>query len=896
MIPTSALALVLFAAAGIPAARAIDMPWNYAVQITATVDEGQGQVTLRWTEPEGMASNGARDPQHVVYRKAVADLGNPDWGAGTPVPVGQNYFVDAIPPGVAYEYKVTRRYSSGDPMYNGVGYVRTGIRVPLVEDRGTVLLVVESGVAGELGGDLDQLTLDLNGDGWRVIRLTDFSSGSNPSDLRARIRAEYYRDGANVRAVFLVGHLPVVMSGTQTNPDGHFVRPMPADGYYGDMNGDWGPATFDGQRWYFTRNTFPAPLSLAVGRVDFADMPAVYAASPYPSEVALLRNYLAKDHAFRLAQRTPARRALIGDAFGEYYYDGVVEPFAAEAYRNFAPLVGDAIVVKDNYRGSTNAANWLDTLTNSSFLWAYGGAAGGDTGDSMGALGPDGVTSSALVGRNAKADFYLMFGSFMVDWTKPNNLLRATLAPADYGLACAWAGRPFLYFHSMGLGETLGAAFRLSENASGSLYDTPVIERPGGNTYSGGVYLALLGDPTLRMDPVPPVSGLGANEAGVAYWNAPAGVDVTEYRVYRQSGESNAVQLEATLPPSARSYAPTQSGRHMVRAIVLQRGSGTYLNGSTGVFWDTSAANPPSTNPTPPPPPPTPPPTTNPSVPAPPATATNGLINLSSRLRISRDSAATAGFVVSGDGPKQVLVRAIGPGLSAFGIGSPVPDPQLAVLDHGGNRIAFNAGWNNDSAIARAAETVGAFKLNAGSADAAVLVTLVPGLYTAQVQSSRTGTVLVEVYAVVTDGTAKAPLVNLSTRGYVGGGAEALVGGFVISGQDPKHLLIRAIGPGLNAFGVGGTLSDPILTLRDAQGNTIAQDDNWGTGERNSVVVGPTWGDIVEANAMAGAFPLDGGSKDAVMVVQLKPGNYTATIDGANGATGGALLEVYQLP
>lgn len=584
-------------ALGLQFAAAADLPWNFAVQATATVDPGRSEVTLRWVPPDGALGV---TPEHTVFRKRLADLDNPDWGAGTTVPAGQNFFVDAVSTGVAYEYKITRQYAGVNADFNGVGYVRTGIQIPLVDNRGTALVVVENGVAAALSAELEQFVEDLMGDGWRVVRVDGFSASSSPAELQSRLRQENNRGGANVQAVILVGHLPVVYAGTATNPDGHGERPMPADGFYGDMSGDWGPPRIEGSRWIYPRDTFPTALAAAVGRIDFAEMPAIYAVSPFSSEVALLRNYFVKNHAFRTAQRLPQRRALIGDAFGDYYWEGKLEPFSANAYGNFAALFGDRVTVADNFHGSVNAANWLNALADGSYAWAYGGAAGGDSGDSIAALGGDGagVKSPDLVTRNAKANFYLMFGSYMVDWAQPNNLLRALLAPSDYGLASAWSGRPFLYVHSMGLGETLGYAFRLSANQSGSLYDTPVKVRPNGNTYVRGVYLALLGDPTLRLDPVPMVANLSVDAgSGTASWQPPAGVGVTEYRVYAYNAGGNRYDFVTTLPGSARSYTPATAGKYQVRAVTLQTASGTYFNASQGAAWSTQGATNPPPNP-----------------------------------------------------------------------------------------------------------------------------------------------------------------------------------------------------------------------------------------------------------------------------------------------------------
>ena len=574
--------------------RASDNPWNFAVQVSASVDSGQHQVTLHWPEPTPLHNDGYV-PEYTVYRKAVADLNSGDWGDGVSLPSGATSYTDTVEPGVAYEYKIQRHYSHWGAEYYGYGYIRTGIEVPLLEDRGTAILVVENGIAGQLGGSIDQLVSDLAGDGWRVVRWDDFSSGSNPADIRSRIRQEYWGAGANVQAVFLLGHLPIVMSGDATNPDGHFIRPVPSDGYYGEVNGDWGNATFDGAHWVYQKNIFPADVALEVGRVDFADMGDVASAAGGLSEVDLLRNYLTKDHAFRMAQRVPERRALIGDAFGEYYWSGDparAEPFSANAYRTFAPLFGDRIMVDDNYHGDgSRASNWSHDLVDGSYLWAFGCGGGGDSGDSMASLGFDSgpITSTDFASRGMKAEFYLVFGSFVVDWSRPNNLMRATLAARDYGLACSWGGRPFLYYHAMGLGETVGYGLRISQNKTGTLYDTPVLVRASGNRYPQGVYIALMGDPTLRLHPVAPVRDFNAEAgSGHATWSAPGGVDVREYRVYRLNDSTGRYQLETSLGAGTTSYTPLQPGNYMVRVVTLENGSGTYYNASQGVFWSTS--------------------------------------------------------------------------------------------------------------------------------------------------------------------------------------------------------------------------------------------------------------------------------------------------------------------
>ncbi|HUR59407.1 MAG TPA: hypothetical protein VM029_16950, partial [Opitutaceae bacterium] len=283
------------------------------------------------------------------------------------------------------------------------------------------------------------------------------------------------------------------------------------------------------------------------------------------------------------------------------------------------------------------------------------------------------------------------------------------------------------------------------------------------------------------------------------------------------------------------------------------------------------------------------------------AERTDRIVNVSSRLRVTEGDgsrAVIAGFVVTGSAPKQILVRAVGPGLARFGVGDTLSNPKLELYDVSGKVIAENDDWTGDAAVW--SERVGAFALTAGSRDAAVIATVSPGAYTARVTGgSGSGVVLIEVYDTSTDSRATAPqLVNISTRGYVDTGAGELAAGFVVTGNAPKRVLIRGIGPGLTAFGVPGVLNDPVLQLyTPGTARPIAQNDNWEIAQPiDAAQIAASRTDIVTAGSATGAFPLTAGAKDAVLVITLLPGNYSAVLSGVNGSVGAGLIEVYQLP
>lgn len=268
------------------------------------------------------------------------------------------------------------------------------------------------------------------------------------------------------------------------------------------------------------------------------------------------------------------------------------------------------------------------------------------------------------------------------------------------------------------------------------------------------------------------------------------------------------------------------------------------------------------------------------------------LVNLSARGMVSGgDSSQSfiAGFVVSGSAPKHMLVRAVGPALSSFGVQDALPDPQLLVRDAKGNVVGSSDNWTGASTASTGVH-VGAFALPDGSRDAAVELTLSPGNYSMEViPNGGKGVALAEIYDADTAATSS-PLINISTRGYVTSGEGVLTAGFVVAGDAPKRLLIRGIGPALTSFGVSSALADPSVTIY--HGNTVvAQNNDWQSDQVNA-----TSADIAAAAKAAGAFDLANGSHDAATIVTLAPGTYTAVVSGANGSSGAAMVEVYEMP
>jgi sugar lactone lactonase YvrE len=267
------------------------------------------------------------------------------------------------------------------------------------------------------------------------------------------------------------------------------------------------------------------------------------------------------------------------------------------------------------------------------------------------------------------------------------------------------------------------------------------------------------------------------------------------------------------------------------------------------------------------------------------------ITNLAIRSRAGTDARTLiVGTVVGGagtTGTKPLLMRGVGPTLAAFNVAGALADPVITLFDVTG-KIAENDDW----AGAFDFSSVGAFAF-AGPApkDAALYnAATARGSYSIQVsgKNGATGTALAEIYDATAPGayTAATPrLINVSARTQVGTGGDILIAGFNIGGSTAKTILIRAAGPALAAFGVDGTLVNPKLELY--RGSTLLYaNDDWS---------GSTA--ISTAGSGVGAFAFSNpASKDAALLLTLPPGGYTAQVSGADGGTGVALVEIYEVP
>ncbi len=257
--------------------------------------------------------------------------------------------------------------------------------------------------------------------------------------------------------------------------------------------------------------------------------------------------------------------------------------------------------------------------------------------------------------------------------------------------------------------------------------------------------------------------------------------------------------------------------------------------------------------------------------------------NISTRVEVlGGDSVGIGGFIVSGDQsdpPKRVLIRALGPSLANEGITDFLSDPMIE-LHRPNGMITINDNWQDDQVSDIRATGLAP----TDDLEAAIVANLVPGAYTAIVsgQNNSTGVALIEVYDL--DAGIDTQLANVSTRGFVGTGENVMIGGVILgpNGAPSGTIVVRALGPSLAATGVTNTLADPTVDLHDANGTLVGANDDWQD-------------DPTQAAKLTDAMLAPTDPRESAFITDLPIGEYTAVVQGKNGTTGVALVEVYNL-
>ena len=489
-----------------------------------------------------------------------------------------------------YEYAIERITNTDDRFkpgnIYGYSYLSASIEAPAIHNRGAIWVITTKLISDSLDTEITQLESDLAADGWNVY-MHSLAENVSVGDVKSFITEKQSTIGCD--AVYFLGHVPVPYSGVFCDdasypvpPDGHaetdpnsHCGAWPADVYYGDISGSWTDteASLRAKRaennneigdGKFDQILIPGKVDIAVGRVDMSDLPLFGM-----SEVALTKRYLNKVHKFKVGGTPLANEAII-----ENNFTGADEGFSSGALADFYAACGD------------NSITQADVFTSSEskdYLLGYTCGAGWYT--SCSGFG----TSDNFKTKNAAA-FNHIFGSFFGDWDITNNLMRASLATEKLNFNCMWSGRPKWTTHTLAIGESYADVTKRTQNNIND-YQT--------SFFRNSVHIAMLGDPSLRLNTISPAQNIvataNANRDNVTItWEATPETDIEGYFVYRSHRKTGRYQLINSTPITELSLTdndPYEGTNHyMVRVAKKQiTGSGSYINLSLGINAEINA-------------------------------------------------------------------------------------------------------------------------------------------------------------------------------------------------------------------------------------------------------------------------------------------------------------------
>lgn len=531
-----------------------------SVQLSATTTSSS--ITLTWATVAGRSVSSI-----AVYRKALSAT---SWGLAiaTPSSSATSYTDTSVAVNTLYEYKVVINGSAN-------GYIASGINVNVDEYKGKILILVGSNVFGSLTNEIKTLRRDLYGDGWIPLTAQSVSQSATPASVRTIIQNAKTAN-PDLKAIYLIGHVPVPYLGNN-NPDGHGGgRVMGGDGYYAETSSTWnGSSGCSNAPEQATLNetpsstnmicntTFPSTVELQSGRVDMYNLPAFSM-----NELNLIQNYLSKAHSFKIKQINPIKRAYIKDGFNA---NGWIN--SAGAWGTIPSLVGASNIIVDNSTGTSTG----NAVNNQSYLFNYGAYYGAScTGSNS-----NGLIGSTTVAASISWDaiFNMVWGSYFGEYNCQNSFLRGVLGSGD-ALANVYMSHNW-FFHRMAMGQTIGDSVVQTMNNSINGTYTPQRQTVAGSNNS--TYQSLMGDPSLRMEYIAPPTNLTTTASQIS-WTASTESGITGYHVYEVTA-STITRLTST-PQTGTTYSTTTSGRSfIVRAVKLVNGvSGSYYLPSVGVI------------------------------------------------------------------------------------------------------------------------------------------------------------------------------------------------------------------------------------------------------------------------------------------------------------------------
>lgn len=544
-----------------------------SVQVSCVVQSAPARITVNWASYTGATG-------YTVYRKLHTAT---SWGIAVANTNGStsSYVDNNVAANTLYEYRVVRASPDG----TGYGYACSAIELQPTDYNGKVVLLVDAALASAIPAAITQVQNDLKADGWVTLR-HDIASGTSVSAVRNLVIADYNADASNVKAVYIIGHVPVPYSGNLA-PDGHTDQHMgawPCDAYYGEMNGTWTDNSVNNTTGWdpnknvpgdgkFDQSSPPNTVELQVGRIDLSDMP--YFSQSYTQ---LTNDYLTRAHNFRTRAFVPLTRGIVWD-----HLQDITTPLAGAAWMSMPAMVGTANITEVDF----NSTTWMEDLINGqSYLWTYGsggGLLGNDNGVLMFQTTDRIANTMDLPTRAWGGVFNMMMGSYIGDWNDRNDVLRGVLCGGN-GLVSVYSGPPNWWFHPMGMGKTAGYCTQLTMNNT-TLY----LPQSGSDVNPAPrSALGLMGDPTLKLLHVDMPSNLTITNAGgnaSFTWNAAAGTPVG-YHLYKFNASGVPTRVNTNVI-TGTTYASTQTftigDQYMVRAVKLENtASGSWYNMSLG--------------------------------------------------------------------------------------------------------------------------------------------------------------------------------------------------------------------------------------------------------------------------------------------------------------------------
>ncbi len=546
-------------------------------QVSATVNASNHSIKLNWIVSGG---NGFQ-----VHRKPV---GTNDWVTYIGKTSAATLTDTSAKIGVAYDYRIMKLF--GNSVYQ-IGYISSGINLPLVDFRNAILLVIDSTTYNGLSTTERNTWLnDYIADGF-IASFELVSPTAKAPAIKAKIKAWYDKSPATNTYCLLIGKITVPYSGLQVpntfnlNPDAHTEHggAWPTDCYYADMDGDWtddytmvsGVARTENQNnpndGKFDQHFIPSDLDIQIGRVDLRNLP-----SQPLTELQLIKQYLRKLHQFKASQIKPRDKAFICDNFG---FLGGEMPMRS-GWNNASALVGAANI---NATG-----NFMDSVKAKSYI--FSDLMGGGSYTTC-----NGIYTSANYKDSLLAVFNVQFGSYFGDWDNSDNFLRSCLASKGFTLTTCWAARPHWYFQHMALGYSVGFSTIISQNNNTDMtLASGFMGSYNGNYLDRRISMTLMGDPSLRMKYCDMPKGVTAtnvnsNKNVKLDWTASNEPGLLGYHIYRATDANNLYFRITTQPVTGLTYTDTDpyagNNHYLVKAVKLETSNaGSYYNTSLGAM------------------------------------------------------------------------------------------------------------------------------------------------------------------------------------------------------------------------------------------------------------------------------------------------------------------------